>query len=342
MTELHIFDVSALVHTGDKGRNETWYDLPVGGIKYLMRYVTTMIAVKEPVVLCFDSPSFRNELFDGYKGGRFKDQGVISQIETLYESLQSCGIRCEKYDGYEADDIIDWAVKQNVGNYYQTTIYGNDYDLCHNVQQRVMFKTVREDMNNIHVGNFETGIYKGERIKFNTISAYKVFCGCSSDKIPAMNLKCAINGKEIYAKYLKFLEENNVTCKYSVLTNPKLPILFAQYSGLFDTDEIEDVTKRVKLVYPAEMPAGVEIRPTLRKEIDLDKLAHFLSMYNDFESLRCIQMRKRDLDDNDKNILRQKAKALRTGEFAADRNIEPEFNRVKTTTLSLDAFTREY
>lgn len=342
MTELHVFDVSAVVYTGDKGRKEMWYDLPVGGIRYFMRYVSSALVAKESIVLCFDSPSFRNELFSEYKSGRYKDQAVISQIETLYENLQSCGIRCYKVDGYEADDIIDWAVKQNVGNFYQTTIYGNDYDLCHSIQPRVIFKTVRDDMNNIHPGNFETGIYKGKRIKFNTISAYKVFCGCFSDKIPSMNLASGVGGLALYNKFLNFIQLYGCVGKLNLLTNPKLPVIFAEAAGIFTSEELEELKRRVRLVYPANIPDGMTIVPTAAKDVDLERLAHFLSLYNDFDSLRCLQLRKRNLDDEDKKLLLQKAKAFKTGEFAADHSITPEFDKVKTSTLSLDAFTREF
>ena len=344
MADLQIIDVPACVYTGCNTQNyreRQYYNYPIGGIHFLMRYLSTAIGEGDDFVLCFDSPNFRRELYPQYKSGRSHNPVVISQIETLYSGLSSCGIKCEKYDHFEADDIIDWAVSQNLPNYSDVIIIGNDYDLCHSVQSKVRFKTIRKDMNCIYRGNFENSIERGEHILFNTISAYKVFCGCTSDKIPSITLSNGFSGKRIYYAYVDFLKSLNVPLTYSLTSGFKPLLLFSKQSGLFNDAELEDLLRNITLVFPAECPPDVRILPNSSFGFSRDKLSYFLSMYNDYTSLSCIGGHKVYLTEEDKQALRDKSRALSSGEFAADRNLAHE-PRLACKTLNLDAFEKEF
>lgn len=344
MSDLSVIDVSALVYVGNTSKHyceRTYYGYPVGGIHYLMRYVTTALIKRNGLVLCFDSPSFRVQIDNNYKSGRVKNASVISQIETVYEALSACGIKCEKYDTYEADDIIDWVCQANVGKYESIDIIGNDLDLCHSVQNGVRFVSVCSGTNIVHYGNFEYAIVQGKRIRFNTISAYKVFAGCSSDKIPSMRLRNGIGGYALYNEFLKYVDQKYPDAKYKLLVDYRLPVAFAVKSGLFEEDEQQDVLRRARLVYPAAPPEDVSIMTTFWSGVNKGKLCEFLSMYNDLDSLACITDRRPVLTDIQKNEIRRKAQSLHTGEYAADHNVEP-VSKAKVSTLMLDAFTREF
>lgn len=344
MSSLSVMDVSALVYTGTSSqffKERQSYGFPVGGIHYLMRQICVTFGKMGSVVLCFDSPTFRAKLNADYKSGRMSSPAVYSQIETIYEGLQQCGVRCVKCDGFEGDDIIDWVVQRYSGDYSETEIVGNDYDLCHSVKPGVRFKSISPNVGPIHVGNFVKSIEPGKTVPFNTISAKKAFCGCKSDKIPQMLLENGMHGEELYQKFLVWLQGVPNGNTYSVTTNWKMPLFFAAKSGLFTEQDFQKLQTNVKLVYPAECPGDVELLPSTRMDLNKEKLAKFLSLYNDFDSLRFFGLRKIDLTDQDKEMLRGKARKLSSGEFAADKNLQQR-PKVATKSLDLDCFTKEF
>lgn len=344
MNTLYVIDVSAVVHTVahvPTFSDRTFYNYPVGGIHYLMRYVSIAFSARDDVLLCFDSPCFRKDLFPEYKNGRSADQRVISQLETLYEGLMACGVPCAKQDGYEADDLIHWAVKQHYNSYAEIVIIGNDHDLCHEVQNKVRFKTIRLDQNNIYTGNFENSIISGVRIYFNTISAYKVFTGCPSDHIPSFKSEFGASGKELYDDFIDMLNSMNIRRTYANTTNPDLLRVYVKYSELLsDKDKIE-MEKRIQLIYPAENTDNVQLPVASWSELDHYALFHFLTLYNDRDSLRCLGGSAAYLSEDEKQELREKARALVNGEYAADHDID-NAPKLKTTSLQLDAFTKDF
>ena len=309
-SKLIIIDASACVYTGmysKRHKDKSYYGYPVGGLHYLFRYVVTALAQTSHVIVAFDSRSFRKDLIDGYKAGRKHDKRVQSQLEMAYEFLQKSNVACYKYDGYEADDIIAWAVQQNVDNYLEIEICGNDHDLLHNVQRNVMFRSISSNTTSVYMVNFEKAIEKGKTIYFNTISAYKVFCGCNSDKIPPLALQCGLRGEEIYDKYIDFLREEKISFDYNTITDSKLVNIFAALSGLFTTEERLDVLNRVNLVYPAKCPEGIILTGTSLKEVNANELCYMLSLFNDFESIKCLRYRKSTLAQDDINMLSQRS-----------------------------------
>ena len=65
------------------------------------------------VVVGWDSlgvPTYRNELLEGYQGGREFDPELVEQLELAPALLASGGIVCVKEAGYEADDVLAAAV----------------------------------------------------------------------------------------------------------------------------------------------------------------------------------------------------------------------------------------
>ena len=57
-----------------------------------------------------DAPTYRNELFADYQGGRAFDDSLIDQLEVLPELVAACGFANAKGAGYEADDFLAAAV----------------------------------------------------------------------------------------------------------------------------------------------------------------------------------------------------------------------------------------
>lgn len=344
MNNLNIIDVSALVHTGhtsDFFSEKLSYNVPVGGLHYLMRQVCVTLVKMDYLVLCFDSPTTKNDLVPTYKTGRVRSPAVYNQIELAYNALASTGIVCEKHDGFEADDIIDWAVAQNYKKFTETVIIGNDQDLAHSVRPSVRFKSIKRGVPCVYCGNFTETAEPGKFIRFNTISAYKALCGCKSDKVPALKISSGVSGDELYRRFIKFIEENSISFTYENTTNPKLLVLFAQRSGLFNQEDVKELIKHIAVVYPSSCPSGVEIKPTNANGVDYTKLAKFCTLIGDSESLNSLQMPRTHLTDADKQMMYNIAKQLNSGVYAADRNLENQ-EPVPVQTLDLHSFTREF
>lgn len=344
MAKLHIFDVSPMVHVGHNGYKTSYYGYPVGGIQYLLNYLAVAYAEHGSVCMCFDSPSFRTKIpgGTGYKSGREPNPAVFSQLETLYEELQACSIRCEKHRGYEADDIVEWAVNDNYKNFASTAIYTNDHDICHSVRETVTLFNLCKEGNNIDQFSFETGIERGKTIPYNTISAYKVFTGCSSDKIPAMRLASGYSGTQLYSMWLEVARKVAPVSSRRCGTNPDVVRIFAKHSGIFTPGELEELENRIKLVYPAEKPESIQIVPTDWNEINTDALAAMCSRYNATKALNCMKLRKLPLSEPEKQKLKDKGRALNTGEYASDKNLMHTTSSVKSTILDLRAFEKEF
>lgn len=326
MYELNVIDVSALVYTASTSefyRNRNYYNFPVGGIHYLDRYLTTALVGKEDVILAFDGRNnFRHKVYSGYKAGRVPNRAVQMQLEVLYEELSQCGMACYKYDTFEGDDIVNWAVEQNADKYNGIVILGNDIDLTHNVRDGVRFKSIVEGVNSIYVGNFAESIKKGVRIPFNTVAVYKVFCGCDSDKIPAIRCNTGHTGKDLFSLYLKCLEVNKVPFCYENTTNKNLLLSIVTQLEFITPNEIEDIKRNIALVFPGECPEGELILGSGVGAVDRDSFSHFLSRYGDKDSTRCMQYYSMPTTEEDKKFLREKSYLLSSGAYAVDTNVK--------------------
>jgi DNA polymerase I len=58
------------------------------------------------------SPTYRHELFAGYQAGREFDDALLEQLDLLPELVRAFGFVAGKAAGYEADDFLAAAVKQ--------------------------------------------------------------------------------------------------------------------------------------------------------------------------------------------------------------------------------------
>ena len=342
MNELHVYDISAMVYAGNYTGRE-WFGYPVGGIQYVLNRIAVAVASYDWIVPCFDSPSFRAKIYPKYKSGREKHPEIYSQIETLYEGLQHCGIKCEKYDGYEADDLIEWAVAENYERFVRgVEIVGNDRDLCHSLRNNVIFRTTNSAMTDVSQNNFSTSIQKGVKVPYNTVSAYKVFCGCHSDAIPSLKIKKGVSSRALYELWCKVCGGPANLCRRAVGANPETVRIFCKKSGLFTDDELKEVDNRIALIYPAEKPTDLVIEPTKCSEVDKDALARMMNLYGAKDAVRCIKRRVESLTDDDKKILKDKAQVLKTGAYAADNNLECRARSVRSQCIDLDAFSRGF
>lgn len=321
--KLSIFDVSPFIYSGmgmQDYKNAEVFNFPIGGILNLMKHISYRLYAYTDIVLCFDSKSFRKDLSKSYKSHRQKSPQVYAQLDLLYEILPKCGIVCLKKEGYEADDLIYNVVQENQSKYFEIEILGTDYDLTHNVAfPNVTFQGITRLVNSITPNNFSNGIVMGKTLYYNTISAYKVLCGDSSDTINAFkSTQGNLTGGFLYNKYAQLLEKNRVLP--FVARERKLLEQFIRGLEKYLTNEdYTELYRNMDLVFPVKLDDDFSEYTNL-KGFDLKPLQRFLSTIDDTVSLKSINKGFIGRDEEIVKRLKITAKELLSGEYSVDHN----------------------
>ena len=108
-----------LVIDGDSLAHRAYHAMPktvrLGGIVGFANMLLRLWQAEEPraVLVGWDSigePTYRNEAFDAYQGGRVFDPELLEQLDMLPELVRAMGFAAAKGAGYEADDFLAAAV----------------------------------------------------------------------------------------------------------------------------------------------------------------------------------------------------------------------------------------
>lgn len=325
MKKLYIVDMSGLVWHGQTSdyTGKTFRKLPIAGISAALGTIAFAYGEGADVVVAFDSrESIRKGKFSGYKGERIPNRQVYVQLDFLWEQLPGLNVCCVKEDGYEADDIVNWTVRQYRDVYDQLVIMSGDEDLTHNVQHKVTYEPFVKSRPIVTDKNFSITVARGENLMFNTISAHKVFCGCKSDNVPAFKTEDGKNGKYLYNIFCKVLEQNNFAGDYDKTTSKELIRYFVNNAEIFSESDRKQLNTRIDIIYPLERPAHVEILPSNMNGTDKRLFSEMLSMLNNTKLLRWIDLKKTTLSEQFIALIDDYAFRLNTGAYAVDNNLE--------------------
>jgi hypothetical protein len=315
---------------------------PLGGVKYLLKTLVLNLSNMADVAVMFDSSTDRKTISADYKGNRPSAHVVNSQAEFLYERLLQCGIPAYKVKGFEADDLIFSAVEKNRDQYSKISIYTADYDISHNVDSKVTMEPLNSNVNRVTWHNFNYSVVRGKKIMFNTISAHKVFCGDGSDRVHAFSSEhTKLKGATLYEEFCNFLNEGMSTFNVNVTRNPTALKLFIKQlldNGRLVKEDAVFLLNNLNLVYP-RMAEGIDFTGASISQIDKFGLAKILSLTNDYASLKTIRESKLPALEEEIEDLRRRAWELKSGEFAADRNLSFDQEKVvKNELLNLREF----
>jgi DNA polymerase-1 len=75
-----------------------------------------------------DVPTYRHELFAGYQAGRQFDDELLEQLDLLPDLVRAFGFAAAKAPGYEADDFLAAAVKQEEARRGTSLVATSDRD----------------------------------------------------------------------------------------------------------------------------------------------------------------------------------------------------------------------
>lgn len=325
--DIHIIDVHAFLHTAcnvSTFSDKTQSNFPVGGLHFVMRKVTAELAVGNSVVLTFDSKHGKERINSDYKGNRTKNPKVISQAEYLYDLCMKCGIQCY-IGGAEADDYIFNICEQyKKDEYNQVFIHSCDYDLCHNVNEdNVFFRTINRNTLNVDYSNFSQVFSTKQKVLFNTITAYKVFCGDKSDNMKPFTAEDNTKGSKIYADYVDNIISLNKVIPSYITRSRELLEMFIKNTNFSDKDR-GTLKKRMDIFYPKNLqhryPDGFSV--SKKSDVNLALLAKHLLCIRDYTSLGNLKIGANnddivDLTDN----LYELGKRFKSGEYSADKNL---------------------
>lgn len=337
MHELEIFDVSPYVYTGTAAIEQQYYGLPVGGIKLLLADITLAFGRGNSVVLAFDSKTNKKELYPSYKSNRTPNRAVLIQLQFLLEHLQYAGLHCYKFDNVEADDIVDWAIFQNVLNYQGVVIHGNDHDLLHSLTENAIYKPIRKSENIISTSSFSLLADKDREIPYNLISADKVFFGCKSDCIRPFKSASGISNKQLFDAYVQLLTDHELIDDYWETVSKNNLLYFIENSELFTDSDRSELRVRVDLVFPLDCPEGVQIIPNVVKDLNKDAYGNLLTMVKDMGGIRTLRLRFQEIQGIFLESIKEYASRYKTGSVSVDSNLEVEPS-YEIEALPVDAF----
>lgn len=139
--------------------------------------------------ICFDSKSKRNESNNEYKATRTSSliDDDYENVDNIREMLQQAGYNTYKVDGCEADDIVNYLVKQYKNDFDYTVIYTNDKDILINICDNVgvmRFKS-GHGYQQVDRKNYEEYLENEFKvfIPYNTLGLFLASAGDSADNI---------------------------------------------------------------------------------------------------------------------------------------------------------------
>lgn len=139
----------------------------------------------DAVVVAFDAgkKTFRNEMFQDYKGTREKaPEQLLPQFELVRQLLKQFAVPYIELDGYEADDIIGTLSAQK--NYDEVKILSGDKDLLQLVNEHVSVLLMQKG--GVLKEMTPSLLLDEMGLTPSQIIDYKALCGDTADNIPGV------------------------------------------------------------------------------------------------------------------------------------------------------------
>lgn len=181
--------------------NRAFYGLPdltcstgehTGAVLGFLTMLFREIEIEKPthLTIAFDlsAPTFRHQMFDGYKGTRKPMLPELKQqVPMIKEMLTAMGIKLMMLEGYEADDLLGTmsVIGEKAG--LDVTIFSGDRDLL-----QLATKKVKISIPKTKSGGTEVEEYYDEQVKEKYLVSPKEFIdvkalwGDTSDNIPGV------------------------------------------------------------------------------------------------------------------------------------------------------------
>lgn len=128
-------------------------------------------------------PTYRHQLWPAYQGGRVFDAEILDQLEALPELCVAAGCGVGKAGGYEADDLMAAAARQEVEVGGTCLLLTSDRDAYQLVSDAVTVLTPRRGVSEMdRIGPAE--VVQRFGVLPEQVPDFKALAGDSSDRIP--------------------------------------------------------------------------------------------------------------------------------------------------------------
>lgn len=161
---------------------------PINAIVGLVNMVLVAWRREKPraVFVAWDTlgvDTYRNKLWPAYQSGRVFDQEIIDQLALLPTVCRAFGFGTHQQAGYEADDLMASAAKQEVEDGGTCLLMTADRDSYQLVSDKVtVLSPQRGNPEPARIGPKEVVERMG--VLPEQVRDFKAICGDSSDKIP--------------------------------------------------------------------------------------------------------------------------------------------------------------
>lgn len=168
--------------------------------------------------ICFDMKSKRKDQDAEYKSGRANslDDGDFGNLIVIEAMLKDAGYNVYKFEGYEADDIVNYLIRQYSNEYEYNIIYTNDKDLLINIKDNVgvmRFKQYK-GYTQVEKKNYEEYLEKEFKvfIPYNMLGLYLSSAGDSADKIKGISKFGPKAFSKLLTKVMSTCDVDMATC----------------------------------------------------------------------------------------------------------------------------------
>ena len=128
-------------------------------------------------------PTYRNEAFDAYQGGRVFDPELLEQLDMLPELVRAMGFAAAKGAGYEADDFLAAAVASEEARGGSAVVVTSDRDAFQLASERTtILQPVRGVSELARVGPAE--VVERYGVEPAQVPDFIALRGDPSDKLP--------------------------------------------------------------------------------------------------------------------------------------------------------------
>lgn len=241
------------------------------------------------ILVAFDAGkiTFRNKMYDAYKGGRDKTPSELSeQLPVVKELLADLGIKSYELPNYEADDIIGTMAKKGVEKGFKVIVVTGDRDLTQLASDNTTVMVTKKG-----VGELEA--YTPKHMKeVNGVTPtefidMKALMGDSSDNYPGVEKIGPKTASKLIQKYgsvenlYDHIDEMKTSKMKANLIKDKSKALLGKKLATIDCDS----------------PIEVTLEDTKRQSVDYEKLRQLYEHLNFRKFLS--QLDDKEFDNNE-------------------------------------------
>jgi 5'-3' exonuclease len=189
-----------LVVDGDSFAHRAYHALPksirrrggggggaiVGFANFLVRFYTQ----EQPRAVLvgwdtLDSPTYRHRALAGYQSGRAFDAELLEQLDVLPQFVTACGFAAAKAPGYEADDFLAAAVREEERRSGRAVVASGDRDAFQLASEKTIILQPVRAGEMVRIGPAEVRGRYG--VDPRQVPDFIALRGDPSDKIPGAN-----------------------------------------------------------------------------------------------------------------------------------------------------------